>query len=87
LPLKSAIKCIAAVSISLSFLYATTFFTTGLLIGIPLAIVAGLIYLIVLIWMKFYIKEDVRILETFASKSPFFKEQISFLARFLSKHT
>jgi len=87
LPLKDAVKCVTAVFISILFLYVTTGFTTGLLVGIPLAIIAGLIYLEVLILLKFYIKEDIRILEVFASKSPLFKKQISFLAKFLSKYT
>lgn len=87
LPLKSMIKCVTAVFISISFLYITTGFTTGLLTGIPLAIIAGLIYLEALILLKFYVKEDVRILEFFASKSPFLRRQILTLARFLSKCT
>lgn len=87
LPLKSAIKTIIAGLVSLSFLYIITSFTTGFLVGIPLAMIAGLIYLEVLILLKFYIKEDVRILEILASKSPLFRKQISFLARFLSKYT
>ncbi|MEM5829240.1 MAG: oligosaccharide flippase family protein [Candidatus Aenigmatarchaeota archaeon] len=80
-------KLILASLISFSFLYVTTSFTSGLLAGIFLTIIAGLIYIEVLILLKFYIKEDVIILEFFASKSPLFKKQILFLAKFISRFT
>ncbi|MEM5879101.1 MAG: oligosaccharide flippase family protein [Candidatus Aenigmatarchaeota archaeon] len=86
-PLKNMIKCLVAVFVSILFLYITTGFTASLITGIPLAIIAGLIYLEILILLRFYVKEDVKILEFFASKSPVFKKEISFLAKFLSKHT
>lgn len=86
LPFKGVIKCLIAVSISFSFLYITTAFTTGLLIGFPLVFMAGIIYFISLIPMRFYIREDILVLRFVASKSPF-KKQILSLVRFLSKYT
>lgn len=87
LPWKSATKLITASTISFGFLYFTTCFTSGLLIGILLAIIAGLIYLIVLIPMRFYVIEDVKTLEFIGSRLPLFKKQILNLAKFLSNYT
>mgnify|MGYP000148856719 CR=1 FL=1 len=86
LPLINSLKCILALLISISFFYLITKLTTNLLIEIFSTIIAGLIYLWTLALTKFYIKEDVRILEIFANKSPLFGKQILFLAKLLSKY-
>jgi len=85
LPLKDMGKILLASSIAFSFLYSATYFTSGLLIGLILSIVAAIIYLWILLSLNFYKKEDLKILEFFASKSPFFKKQLSLLLKFLSK--
>ncbi len=85
LPLKDMGKVLLASSIAFSFLYSTTYFTSGLLIGLFLSVIAAIIYLWILLSLNFYKKEDLRILEFFASKSPFFKKQLSLLLKFLSK--
>jgi len=85
LPLTTIIKLIIAIIISFSFLKITTQYTTRLFIEILLAIIAGLIYLVVLLPMKFYTKEDVKILTIIAGKLTFLKNQILAIANFLSK--
>jgi O-antigen/teichoic acid export membrane protein len=87
LPWKNLWKIIVASLISFSFLYFAVSLTSGLLIGIFFAIIAGIIYLAVLIPLRFYSKEDVETLEFISTKLPLFKKQISFLAKFLSKYT
>ena len=87
LPWGSILKLVAASLISLIFLYFITSFTQGLFFGLIFAFISGLIYLSVLIPMKFYMMEDVRALELVANKSPILRKQISCLAKFLSKHT
>ncbi|MEM7825890.1 MAG: hypothetical protein QW412_03470, partial [Candidatus Aenigmatarchaeota archaeon] len=47
--------------------------------------IAGLIYFVLLIPLKFYQKEEVRILNYLGRKSPFFKKLFFTLASFLSK--
>jgi O-antigen/teichoic acid export membrane protein len=87
LPWKNLWKIVIASSISFSFLYFAVSLTSGLLIGIIFAIIAGIIYLAVLIPLRFYSKEDVETLEFISAKLPLFKKQISFLIKFLSRYT
>jgi O-antigen/teichoic acid export membrane protein len=78
-------KIFVASLIFISILYFITSFVSGLLYGVILTLIAGLIYLFILIPMKFYIREDVRILETLGEQSPIFKKQFGQLSKLLSK--
>jgi O-antigen/teichoic acid export membrane protein len=86
LPWKNLAKPLIASSASFGFLYLTTSLTSGLAVGLALAGVAGLIYLAVLVPMRFYTPEDVKILEFVSHRSPLFKRQLSSLAKFLSNY-
>ena len=68
LPLKDMGKILLASSIAFSFLYSTTYFTSGLLIGLILSAISAIIYLLVLLPLNFYRREDLKILEFFVSK-------------------
>jgi len=86
LPWKNLWKIVIASSISFCFLYFAVSLTPGLLIGIVFAIIAGIIYLTILIPLRFYSREDVETLEFLSTKLPFFKKQILLLVKLLSKH-
>jgi O-antigen/teichoic acid export membrane protein len=85
LPSKSILKLIVASLISLAVLYFLASFTEGILYGLIFSLISGLIYLSVLIPMKFYTREDVKILELFANKSPIFRKQIRQFLKIFSK--
>ncbi len=76
LSLIDAMKIIFSSLVSFSFLRLVTNFTSGLLIGILLAIVAGIFYLALLVPLRFYKKEDVKNLRFILSKSPFLKKKL-----------
>jgi hypothetical protein len=76
---------VVASLVSLAFLYLVTRFTSGIL-SFCLAIIAGIIYLAILLPLKFYSKEDIEIIKYAAEKLPF-KKRILGLAEFLSKYT
>jgi O-antigen/teichoic acid export membrane protein len=86
LPWRNLWKIVIASLISFVFLYLAVSLTSNLLIGITFVIIAGIIYLAVLIPLRFYSKEDVETLEFISAKSPLFKKQILFLVKFLSKY-
>jgi O-antigen/teichoic acid export membrane protein len=67
------------------FLLLADLLEVSLIIKILVALSGSIIYLAVLIPLRFYIQEDVRVLEFIAIKIPFLKKQISGLAKFLSK--
>ncbi len=85
LPYSDMIKLIIATIFSLLFLLITTKVTEGILINIILVVFASLIYLVALSFLKFYKKEDRRILEFLAKKSPILKKQLNYLVKFFSK--
>ena len=77
IPKKDFIKILISSLISFSFLYFAVKITSGLLIGFLLLIIAGVFYLILLLILKFYKREDVKILEFIASKLPKFRKWVS----------
>jgi O-antigen/teichoic acid export membrane protein len=85
-PIDSLKKLIPATVLTFSFLYLALELTQGILIGILLTGIAGAIYLLALIPLKFYNQQDVKLLEFFASKSPILKKQVKLVKDFLSKH-
>lgn len=85
LSLKNISKLIFASLISLSFLYFVTRFVSGI-ISFCFAIIAGIIYLLTLLLLRFYSREDVEVIKYAAEKLPF-KKRILGLAEFLSKYT
>lgn len=85
IPLKTIFKLLISSLASLAFLYLVTNFTSGIL-SFCLAIIAGIIYLAILLPLRFYSKEDVEVIKYAAEKLPF-KRRILNFAKFLSKYT
>jgi stage V sporulation protein B len=85
IPKKDFAKILISSLISFVFLYYTTKITSGLLINFALLIIAGILYLSLLLLLKFYKKEDVRILEFIASKMPFLKDKILHLVKIVER--
>lgn len=76
LHLVSIIKLLIASSVSFSFLWTISKLTQDLIIGVVLTILAGLLYLAVLIPLRFYTEKDVKLLYYIASRMPFKKKMI-----------
>jgi len=78
-------KILISSLISFSFLYLTTKITSGILIDLILLLFAVLIYLFTLALLKFYKREDIKILEFFEERVPILKKTIHSLKTFLEK--
>jgi O-antigen/teichoic acid export membrane protein len=84
---KNIMKLIMSTLISFSFLYLVTRFTQGLFIGIIFAVISCLIYLLILVPLKFYTIDDIKILDFLIKRAPILKKEIVKLRNFLSKFT
>ena len=82
IPFKSFVKCVISAVISFSLLFFGVRIVTGIF-DYLLGILACLLYVIILFPLKFFIKEDVEILEVFASKISFLKKIIPKIERFI----
>jgi stage V sporulation protein B len=85
MPKKDFTKILVSSLISFAFLYLTTKITSGILIDFILLVFAGAIYLFTLASLKFYKREDVKILEFFEERMPILKKTIRNLKTFLEK--
>jgi hypothetical protein len=85
MPKKDFTKILTSSLISFAFLYFTTKITYGILIDFILLVFAVVIYLFTLAFLKFYKKEDVKILEFFEERVPILKKTIHNLKTFLEK--
>jgi len=83
---RNLFKVVISSVVFLSFLLFSDLSEVSLFIKISIALLGGVVYLLVLIPLRFYKSEDVRILTIFAEKSPLFRKQFFFLAKFLSKY-
>lgn len=83
---RSLIKIVLSSLIFFSFLFVADISQFDLAIKILFVLVGGIFYLLVLVPLKFYRKEDVQLLDFIAKRLPVFKKIISNLSRFLSKH-
>ncbi|MGC8812713.1 MAG: lipopolysaccharide biosynthesis protein, partial [Candidatus Aenigmatarchaeota archaeon] len=81
---KPLAKILFASAIFGLLLFASEIFTLKFYFKILVLLVAGFLYFILLIPLKFYQKEEVRILNYFGRKVPFFKNFFFKLANFLS---
>lgn len=86
LPIKDIGKILLATLPSFLFLYLALQVTQGLIISVILVTITFLSYLLLLIPLKFYTKQDVKLLEFFLEKSLIGRSKIKFLFKFLSKH-
>ncbi|MCC5994088.1 MAG: oligosaccharide flippase family protein [Candidatus Aenigmarchaeota archaeon] len=85
IPKKDFMKILISSLISFAFLYLTTKITFGTLIDLILLLFAVAIYLFALALLKFYKKEDVKVLEFFEERTPILKKTIRNLKTFLEK--
>jgi hypothetical protein len=85
MPKKDFTKILISSLISFAFLYLTTKITSGILIDLILLVFAGAIYLFTLALLKFYKREDIKILEFFEERMPILKKTIRNLKTFLEK--
>ena len=88
-PLADIGKLLISISIFFVFLNVVTSFSQNILFKGGLTCVGVLLYLIVLITLRFFSKDDIRICDSIVRKSPVLNRQIvklwDFLLRFLSK--
>jgi len=85
LPFKDIGRIVLATFVSALFLvlfkpYVNNFWLVGILMG-----VAGLIYVLILLKLNFYLKEDLKILDFLSDRLPIFRKEIKDLRNYLSK--
>jgi hypothetical protein len=85
MPKKDFTKILTSSLISFAFLYFTTKITYGILIDFILLVFALVIYLFTLALLKFYKREDVKVLEFFEERMPILKKTIRSLKTILEK--
>jgi stage V sporulation protein B len=85
MPKKDFMKILISSLISFAFLYFTTKITSGILIDFILLVFAGAIYLFTLVLLKFYKRDDVKVLEFSEERMPILKKTIRNLKTFLEK--
>jgi stage V sporulation protein B len=85
MPKKDFTKILISSLISFAFLYLTTKITSGILIDFILLVFAGAIYIFTLALLKFYKREDVKVLEFFEERTPILKKTIRNIKTFLEK--
>lgn len=85
LPWKNIGKIIFSTIIIFSFLFYTTKLTDVFIFDIILAFISGLIYLSILIPLKFYNKEDFKILNFISERSPILGKQMKKILNYFSK--
>lgn len=78
-------RLLFSIFISFGILYVMMLFTQNLLIKIVFGCLALLLYLAILLPLKFYKKEDLKILDFIIQKTPILNKQIIKLRNFLSK--
>jgi len=86
LPFNSFSKLFVASILASTFLYFSVSLTSNLILEIILLGAAGLIYLSLLVPMRFYIGEDIRALHFLGEKIKFLRKPVSFLTKTLSKY-
>ncbi len=85
LPFKAVGKLFIACLISFTFLYIITRLISNLFIEIGFMFLAVILYIIILIPLRFYTKEDIFVLDFFAERLPIFKKHIIGLRNYLSR--
>jgi len=70
LPFKDVGKMVVAMLLPAVFMFFTLPYAPNILFAAPFVLAAGLIYLVTLLKMNFYVKEDLKLLDTVAAKMP-----------------
>lgn len=84
-PTNDVLKLIFATGIMVLFIFPAAKITSGLFFNIFIVVIGGFIYLTMLILLKFYKKEDLKVLEVLAYKSPILRKQLKKLVKIFSK--
>jgi len=85
LPIKSLSKIIISGLVSFVLLYFFSLIARGLVEGILFTAISSLIYLAILIILKFVTSEDVKVLQFVVNKSPLFKRQFNYIINKIPK--
>lgn len=85
LPWNNIGKLMVSAIVSFGALYAIMSVFKGLLIGIVFGCIAILLYLVILIPLKFLTKDDIKILDFLIEKSPILNKKMVGLRNFLSR--
>jgi len=83
LPKRDFLKIFVSSIIAFTFLYFTSKFTSGLLIDFVLLFFASFLYLFLLALLRFYKKEDVKVLSYVEERMPALKKSIHKVKKFL----
>lgn len=86
LPKKTILKLVIAIALSFGFFYTATLFTTGFIWGLIWAGLSMAIYILTLLILGFYIKDDINIIKMFVDGIPVFKKQINMILDFISEY-
>jgi len=85
LPWNSVGRLMVSTFISFGLLYAVMSIFHGLLMGIVFGCIALLLYVMILLPLRFFTKDDLKILDFLIERSPILNKQISKLREFLLK--
>jgi len=84
LPWKDIGKLAVAGLTSLFAVYSLSIFTTGLLLDIALIVFGATVYLLLLVPLKFYAEEDVRMLSIMAERFPKIKKYVDIFIKIIT---
>jgi O-antigen/teichoic acid export membrane protein len=84
-PLKDVGKIICGCLISATFLVLSKPYIDNFWVASAFAIIAGVIYVLSLLLMKFYLEEDLMILDFLANRIPIFKKKAIRIRNFIAK--
>jgi O-antigen/teichoic acid export membrane protein len=82
---KETAKIFASTIIASCLLYVAIIFIKNLILDFTFAVVAGLVYLVLLIPMKFYADDDIKILNLVADKVKILRRPVAWVTSILSK--
>jgi len=85
LPLQDIKKILIAGLIIFVFLYTIADWATHIFLAIAFCLVAGVLYLTILLLLKFYAKEDILFVRSIVEKLPILKKQLLKLVDFFSR--
>lgn len=86
LPWKDVKKILFAGILSLSFLYIISSLIPDIYIAIVSCLITGIIYLGILLLLKFFNKQDMKLFRLITERSPIFKKQLLRISEFLLKY-
>lgn len=85
LPIKCIGKVLVGIAVSFLFLFFAKPLIPNFWVGIPFIAIAGIIYLVVLLKLNFYIEEDLMVLDFVAQRTPIFKRKVIWIRNYIAK--